>query len=427
MLDPGYFVGRVELLRWINELLRLDFVKIEQACSGWPYCQVIDSLYPNVVNMLKVNFAAKTEMEYTQNFQILKTAFEEIGIQKRPMIEKLVKGRTQDNLEFIQFMKRYFEMYKDNLKNYEPYDAELVRQTIIKEQERRKSLLAKRSIVPRPATSVRLTKAAQARLEMLKDGDRSSKMQISRDARMKDLDLASPRKSGLNKRRLSSIYGSPPAYPKSPSLCTLNMSPMRELKALVVTSSSSSPSTPAFSSPSTPLFNLPPQPAIPADTPMAVRSEPVKRQRTELAAAEAEQVWSGFPAARAERLEFGNRVDMLLTFVSKLEKERMEMFGKMALIEELLREHPAAQGNPLAQLILPILRAKTSSSYDENYEDAGLQGSSDRKVEEDGAVKTEQTDEIKIEDEAPDGVRIEEPTVTLEAGGLEKPVEEQGN
>ena len=30
MMDPAYFVGKVELLAWLNELLKLSYTKVEQ-------------------------------------------------------------------------------------------------------------------------------------------------------------------------------------------------------------------------------------------------------------------------------------------------------------------------------------------------------------------------------------------------------------
>jgi hypothetical protein len=30
MMDPAYFVGKVELLNWLNDLLKLNYGKVEQ-------------------------------------------------------------------------------------------------------------------------------------------------------------------------------------------------------------------------------------------------------------------------------------------------------------------------------------------------------------------------------------------------------------
>lgn len=69
MMEGAYFVGRVELLNWLNDLLKLDYTKVEQTCSGMTHstckkmflrfptaaahCQIFDAIYPGAVT---VNF-----------------------------------------------------------------------------------------------------------------------------------------------------------------------------------------------------------------------------------------------------------------------------------------------------------------------------------------------------------------------------------
>eukprot|EP01118_Nematostelium_gracile_P019724 TRINITY_DN925_c0_g1_i1.p1 TRINITY_DN925_c0_g1~~TRINITY_DN925_c0_g1_i1.p1 ORF type:complete len:175 (+),score=44.40 TRINITY_DN925_c0_g1_i1:1-525(+) len=119
IMDGAYFVGRVELLNWLNEFLQLDYKKIEQVCSGAAYCQLMDALYPGKVPLSKVNFNAKFDYEFTKNFQILQGVFEKCGIEKKIDVPVLTKGKFQDNLEFLQWMKRFFDMHYGG----DPYDA----------------------------------------------------------------------------------------------------------------------------------------------------------------------------------------------------------------------------------------------------------------------------------------------------------------
>lgn len=37
--------SRTELLQWLNELLQINYNKIEQCGTGGAYCQIIDSIY----------------------------------------------------------------------------------------------------------------------------------------------------------------------------------------------------------------------------------------------------------------------------------------------------------------------------------------------------------------------------------------------
>jgi hypothetical protein len=38
-------VSRSDLLAWLNELLQLNYTKIEQCGTGGAYCQILDSIY----------------------------------------------------------------------------------------------------------------------------------------------------------------------------------------------------------------------------------------------------------------------------------------------------------------------------------------------------------------------------------------------
>ena len=37
--------SRTELIAWLNDLLQLNYTKIEQCGTGGAYCQIMDSIY----------------------------------------------------------------------------------------------------------------------------------------------------------------------------------------------------------------------------------------------------------------------------------------------------------------------------------------------------------------------------------------------
>eukprot|EP00667_Euglena_gracilis_P022203 EG_transcript_24591 len=112
-------MSKSQLLAWINEFLGLSYTHIEQTCSGVVALQVMDAIHPGVVPLGKVNFGAKYEYEYARNLKLLQGVFVKVGIEKEVDIEKLTKGKYQDNLEFMQWLKQYFD---HNFKGGE-YDA----------------------------------------------------------------------------------------------------------------------------------------------------------------------------------------------------------------------------------------------------------------------------------------------------------------
>ena len=126
MMDPAYFVGRKEILEWINTTLDLNLTKVEQTASGAVACQLIDILYPNTIAMHKVNFEAKVEYQYVANYKLLQNAFNVLKIDRYIEVDKLIKAKYQDNLEFMQWFKRYFELNIPMSYEYDPAERRKV-------------------------------------------------------------------------------------------------------------------------------------------------------------------------------------------------------------------------------------------------------------------------------------------------------------
>lgn len=110
--------SRTDLLNWLNEVTRLGVTKIEQCGMGAALCQIIDSLYGNLsfhfiftgdVSLQKVKFTTNLEWEYINNFKVLQEAFTKHSIDKAIPVQRLIKLKFQDNLEFLQWMRRFWE------------------------------------------------------------------------------------------------------------------------------------------------------------------------------------------------------------------------------------------------------------------------------------------------------------------------------
>ncbi|KAG0167971.1 hypothetical protein DFQ28_011238 [Apophysomyces sp. BC1034] len=88
--------SRTELLAWLNHNLQLNYTKIEQAGT-------VD------VHMTKVKFDTKHEYEYVGNYKILQSSFDKHKIDKVIPVDRLMKCKFQDNLEFVQWLKRFWD------------------------------------------------------------------------------------------------------------------------------------------------------------------------------------------------------------------------------------------------------------------------------------------------------------------------------
>ncbi|XP_062506527.1 microtubule-associated protein RP/EB family member 1-like isoform X2 [Corticium candelabrum] len=116
-------LSRHELLQWVNDSLQLSYTKIEQLCAGAAYCQFMDLLFKGSVPMKRVKFDVKQEFEYIANFKILQNAFKKKGVDKIIPIDRLVKGRFQDNFEFLQWFKRFYDANYAGMENYHPAEV----------------------------------------------------------------------------------------------------------------------------------------------------------------------------------------------------------------------------------------------------------------------------------------------------------------
>jgi hypothetical protein len=120
IMEGAFFVSKNEILNWIKEAYKISLAKIEEAYNGAIYCQIIDSIHPGKVKMNKVKWNAKLDNDVINNYKILQQAFDECKINKNIEVGALMKGKPLDNLEFLQWLKRYYDLnYHGNA-----YDAE---------------------------------------------------------------------------------------------------------------------------------------------------------------------------------------------------------------------------------------------------------------------------------------------------------------
>lgn len=109
MMDGAYFTSRTDILDFFNTLLSMNLTKIEQTASGAVACQLVDFIFPGSVPMKRVNWEAKSDFQFIENYKILQAAFSKNRVQKIIDVDRLIRAKYQDNLEFCQWLKAFYE------------------------------------------------------------------------------------------------------------------------------------------------------------------------------------------------------------------------------------------------------------------------------------------------------------------------------
>ena len=122
-MDAAYFTGRKELLDFFNELLNLNLTKIEQTASGAVACQLADYIFPGSIPMSRVNWEAKSDYEFIQNYKLLQAAFNKHHVKRHVDVDRLIRAKYQDNLEFCQWLKAFFDQQGVHRPDYDPVAA----------------------------------------------------------------------------------------------------------------------------------------------------------------------------------------------------------------------------------------------------------------------------------------------------------------
>lgn len=156
MMNPSNFVSKGELLRWLNDFFEVNYTKVEEACTGAIHCQILDAIFPGKVPLGRVNFNATQEYQYVNNYKVLQAVFNKQQITKHVEVQRLIKGRYQDNLEFLQWMKHFFETRY----NGQEYNAIERREGAIKKfSTQHRHTGKKQNVVNRKSNAPRTTQA----------------------------------------------------------------------------------------------------------------------------------------------------------------------------------------------------------------------------------------------------------------------------
>ncbi|CAI5450957.1 unnamed protein product [Caenorhabditis angaria] len=115
-------LSRHEMLMWVNDCLQAQFSKIEQLHTGAGYCLFTDFLFPDAIQLKKVKWNSRLELDWLSNWKLVQTTWKNLGVEKVIPVDRLIKGKFQDNFEFLQWFKKLFDANYDG-HEYDPVAA----------------------------------------------------------------------------------------------------------------------------------------------------------------------------------------------------------------------------------------------------------------------------------------------------------------
>lgn len=114
MLKPS----RQTLVDWVNGSLKLDIDKVDDLGTGAAYCQLLDSLFGDIP-MNKVKFDSKNQFDWETNWKIVQQAFVRHEIHRDFDVQRLMRCRLQDNLDFSQWLYDFWHK-QSPISGYDP-------------------------------------------------------------------------------------------------------------------------------------------------------------------------------------------------------------------------------------------------------------------------------------------------------------------
>lgn len=73
--------------------------------------------------MSRVNWEAKSDYEFIQNYKLLQNAFNKHHVKRHVDVDRLIRAKYQDNLEFCQWLKAFFDQQGVYRPDYDPVAA----------------------------------------------------------------------------------------------------------------------------------------------------------------------------------------------------------------------------------------------------------------------------------------------------------------
>jgi len=103
-------LSRYALIDWINGAIgEKRYSKAEQLCDGYGYCVIMNQLFPGVIAEAKIKRDTVVDVNKLWNLKQFQMAFSRCRVSQDVPINLLIKGKYQDNYEFAQWFKKFYD------------------------------------------------------------------------------------------------------------------------------------------------------------------------------------------------------------------------------------------------------------------------------------------------------------------------------
>ncbi|TDH10077.1 hypothetical protein EPR50_G00071120 [Perca flavescens] len=123
---PVSSIGRpnlYELLAWLNESLQTGFTKIGQVCTGAAYCQLMDWLFPQTLDLSRVRFQSNDMVDIIHNYSLLQAAFRKLGVLRHIPVKDLMERNSNVAVTFLHWFKVFFDKNNNKGREYHALEA----------------------------------------------------------------------------------------------------------------------------------------------------------------------------------------------------------------------------------------------------------------------------------------------------------------
>ncbi|KAL3064668.1 hypothetical protein OYC64_000832 [Pagothenia borchgrevinki] len=115
--------NRSEVLAWLNSTLQAGFAGLEQVYTGAAFCQLIDCLFPETLDLSSVRFESNEKVDSLHNFSLLQTAFRKVAVLRYIPVEPLMARNVSVTLQFLNWFYLFFKKNMNEAREYNAFEA----------------------------------------------------------------------------------------------------------------------------------------------------------------------------------------------------------------------------------------------------------------------------------------------------------------